>query len=240
MDIPLPSESLYTPTSATGFAALLLVILALNDFFSPSAEDEIGSLYWSAQAPLRAAFYFLATGGIYLWKFGLEESKKKERIAGSAGSVLAMRESVCNSFVFSFAFMEMLLWFWVRRLCSWYTIHADSPEDIHCSERGSKRIIVEEGIEAKSRGRTSIIHYRISFITPTGNYFRLHHIFMEADVRISGAMHGIDYGAELDLITPSKASTQLSLRVVQIPSIASTPITSRMALPAISLSVPQT
>ena len=114
MDIPLPSESLSTPNSATGFAALLLATFALNDLTSPAADDPVGRIYWGNQAPLRAAFYFFATGGIYFWKFGLEDSKKMEKLAGSAGGMLAMRQAVCNSFVFSFVFLEMLLWFWVR------------------------------------------------------------------------------------------------------------------------------
>ena len=117
MDIPLPSETLSTPSSATGFAALLLIVIAFFDITAPGVEDEVGGAYWSSQAPMRVALFFVVTGGVYLGKFGLEEGKKKARLGGGSIATSIMKESLCNSFVFSWAFMEMLLWFWVSQ--SW-------------------------------------------------------------------------------------------------------------------------
>ena len=113
MDIPLPTESLSTPSSSTGFAALLLIVLAVHDLTAPSMDDEIGSAYWSSQTPLRVAFYFIVTGGAYFGKFGLEESKRAARLTGAGSQASIMKEVLCNSFVFSWAFLEMLIWFWV-------------------------------------------------------------------------------------------------------------------------------
>lgn len=111
MDIPLPSSTLSVPTSATALAALFLLMLAVVDMTSPSTLDEIGSAYWSGQAPVRVAFFFAVTGAIYLGGFGLEEAKKDGFARTSA--LNSAREALCNSFVFSWAFLEMLTWFWV-------------------------------------------------------------------------------------------------------------------------------
>ena len=112
MDIPLPSPSLSLPSSATAFAGVILALHALSDLTASGMPEEVGSLYWSSQAPVRLAFFFGLTGWAYLGKFGLEDGVKG-RIKGAGLGEMGIREVICNSFVFSWGFIEMLSWFWV-------------------------------------------------------------------------------------------------------------------------------
>lgn len=92
MDMPDPPPSLSTPSPASTLAALFLALLAIADLTSSGLPEEVGSHYWSNQAPVRLAFFFAVTGYSY---------------AGKGGEVL------CNSVVFTWGFLEMLWWFWV-------------------------------------------------------------------------------------------------------------------------------
>ena len=125
MDFPRPSEALSVPNSATGLAALFLITISVMDLTAPSVENEIGSAYWSTQAPLRVALYFAITAGVYFGKFGLEQTKSTARLTGNA-SFMTIREVVCNSFVFTWAFLEMMLWFWVGSADILYILAHDS------------------------------------------------------------------------------------------------------------------
>lgn len=103
MDIPEPPISLLTPSPASSLAALFLALLALSDMTSSGLPEEVGSHYWSNQAPVRLAFFFAVTGYVYAGKPGGLWNGKAEM----QGEVL------CNSVVFTWGFLEMLWWFWV-------------------------------------------------------------------------------------------------------------------------------
>lgn len=105
MDIPDPPISLSTPSPASTLAALFLALLAIADLTSSGLPEEVGSHYWSGQAPVRLAFFFAVTGYSYAGKPGGLWGGK----AGMEGEVL------CNSVVFTWGFLEMLWWFWVSR-----------------------------------------------------------------------------------------------------------------------------
>ncbi|KAL9129908.1 MAG: hypothetical protein Q9217_001756 [Psora testacea] len=109
MDIPLPSPSLSMPSSSTAIASIFLALLAVSDLTASSMPEEVSGLYWSSQAPLRLAFFFGITGWAYLGKFGLEGRANGTGLDVDAG----VREVMCNSFVFSWGFVEMLTWFWI-------------------------------------------------------------------------------------------------------------------------------
>lgn len=106
-----PSSSLSTPSPASALAALFLALLGLADLTSSGLPEEVGSHYWSNQAPVRLAFFFAVTGYSYAGKSGgfLWGEKKigMGRGGGGGGEVL------CNSVVFTWGFLEMLWWFWV-------------------------------------------------------------------------------------------------------------------------------
>ncbi len=113
MEIPEPPISLSTPSPASTLAALFLALLALSDLTSSGLPEEVGSHYWSNQAPVRLAFFFAVTGYSYAAKPGGLLGGK----AGRGGEVL------CNSVVFTWGFLEMLLWFWVSG-CAWLAFGA--------------------------------------------------------------------------------------------------------------------
>ncbi len=113
MEIPEPPTSLSTPSPASTLAALFLALLALSDLTSSGLPEEVGSHYWSNQAPVRLAFFFAVTGYSYAAKPGGLLGGK----AGRGGEVL------CNSVVFTWGFLEMLLWFWVSG-CAWLAFGA--------------------------------------------------------------------------------------------------------------------
>lgn len=103
MDIPDPPISLSTPSPASTLAALFLALFAISDLTSSGLPEEVGSHYWSSQAPIRLTFFFAVTGYSY---------------AGKPGGVLGGKgrmggEVLCNSVVFTWGFLEMLWWFWV-------------------------------------------------------------------------------------------------------------------------------
>ncbi|KAL9138017.1 MAG: hypothetical protein Q9175_000757 [Cornicularia normoerica] len=103
MDIPDPPISLSTPSPASTLAALFLALLAISDLTSSGLSEEVGSHYWSSQAPVRLAFFFALTGYSYAGKPGGLLGGKAE----TKGEVL------CNSVVFTWGFLEMLWWFWI-------------------------------------------------------------------------------------------------------------------------------
>lgn len=103
MDIPEPPISLTTPSPASTLAALFLALLALSDVTSSGLPEEVGSHYWSNQAPVRLAFFFGVTGYSYA-------GKPEGLLGGKAG---VQGEVLCNSVVFTWGFLEMLWWFWV-------------------------------------------------------------------------------------------------------------------------------
>lgn len=108
MDIPDPPASLSTPSPASTLAALFLALLAIADLTSSGLPEEVGSHYWSNQAPVRLAFFFAVTGYSYAGKpGGLLGGGGKLGKGGRGGEVL------CNSVVFTWGFLEMLWWFWV-------------------------------------------------------------------------------------------------------------------------------
>ena len=115
MDIPPPTGSLSIPSSATALAGTFLALLALSDLTASTMAEEAGSLFWITQAPLRLVFFFGITGWVYLGKFGLEdELKGSRRVMGN--SKVSAREVLCNSFVFTWGFLQMLSWFWVSAI----------------------------------------------------------------------------------------------------------------------------
>lgn len=105
MDIPDPPASLSTPSPASTLAALFLALLAIADLTSSGLPEEVGSHYWSNQAPVRLAFFFAVTGYSYAGKPGGLWGGGK---LGKGGG-----EVLCNSVVFTWGFLEMLWWFWV-------------------------------------------------------------------------------------------------------------------------------
>lgn len=142
MDIPDPPMSLSLPSPASTLAALFLTLLAISDLTSSGLSEEVGSHYWSSQAPVRLAFFFAVTGYSYAGKPGGLWSGKAGR----------GREVLCNSVVFTWGFLEMLWWFWVSGctevlgLLGLFQV-ADGGADLRDVERR------EEGVDDQGSGK---------------------------------------------------------------------------------------
>ena len=62
-------------------------------------------MHWSLQAGLRATFFFIVTGYVYIFKPG--------GIAGASNFSGLEDEGLKNSVVFTWSFLEVMVWVWV-------------------------------------------------------------------------------------------------------------------------------
>ncbi|MCJ1350423.1 MAG: hypothetical protein MMC33_000404 [Icmadophila ericetorum] len=108
MGLP-PSPSLTTPSTASSFTATLLLLLGLTDLTASSMREEISSIYWSSQAPLRFLFFALLTAYSFLGKASIIDKNLKNLrfVTGGDG------EGLHNSALFTWGFLNTLGWFWV-------------------------------------------------------------------------------------------------------------------------------
>ena len=120
--------SLSVPSAPLAFCSLVLALFSLSDFISVSSlsgvdahERGLSASYWSSQSLIRLCFFFSLTGYVYLnrppsgsdFMEGVEDLVD-ELARGKTGGI----QLIQNSFVFSWAFAEMVVWFWVRKPCS--------------------------------------------------------------------------------------------------------------------------
>lgn len=93
------------PNEASAFIAVILIFFGIADL-SAASLDEIPALeYWLNNVPMRLIFLFGLTAYTYLFKEG--GMLGPEVASGSVGELLH------NSLVFSWAFFELMAWFWV-------------------------------------------------------------------------------------------------------------------------------
>ena len=133
MSLPEAPPSLSIKSPALALAAMFLALLAIGDLTATNLDEEVGSYYWSSQAPVRLIFFFGVTGYSYLGK--PEEGKVLDVGEGTALSGL-----VCNSLVFTWGFVEMLAWFWVSS--ELISIFEGREANVHidiCEVKGRKK-----------------------------------------------------------------------------------------------------
>ena len=70
-------------------------------------NEELSDEYWGAQAPVRLLFLFILTGYTYTFKEGGIMAPRSAEYLMSEGNTLN------NSIVFTWGFLEMAAWFWV-------------------------------------------------------------------------------------------------------------------------------
>lgn len=98
-----PTSTFFKPSPPLAFLSASLTLLGIADLAAVTLPEEIFSYYWSSQAPIRLLFFFVLTGYSYAFQ---------------PGGALAMRkrlgwDGLNNSVLFTWGFVEMLLWFWV-------------------------------------------------------------------------------------------------------------------------------
>jgi len=104
------ATSFNKPTPATAFLAVILALLGLSDLTAVSMNEEVALLHWSSQTPVRLFFLFVLTGYTYAFKPGGIMASSGWNYKKSVGDHLK------NNMVFTFGFLEVVMWFWVRIL----------------------------------------------------------------------------------------------------------------------------
>ncbi|QPH15851.1 hypothetical protein C2857_000362 [Epichloe festucae Fl1] len=125
---------------ALAFLGSVLAFFGFSDLLSFSMPEELGSLYyWGTQAPVRALFSILLT--FYIYAFG-----PSSPIYGGAGyrtrggynpSYQAAGwggDGLKNRVFFTFAFIEMIAWFWV-----WVTLREERTGVVDRMRRNARR-----------------------------------------------------------------------------------------------------
>jgi len=69
--------------------------------------EEISSYHWGSQAPIRLTLFFLLTFYTYSFSSTSPLYAEKGYVAGGWG------EGLKNRVVFTWAFVEMITWFWI-------------------------------------------------------------------------------------------------------------------------------
>ena len=89
-------------SEASAFIAVLLTFFGLSDLTAASLDALPALEYWLANVPVRLTVLFGVTA--YSWLFSE---------GGYLGPTLGAGRHLCNSWVFTFAFMELMIWYWV-------------------------------------------------------------------------------------------------------------------------------
>ncbi|KAF2200811.1 hypothetical protein GQ43DRAFT_472365 [Delitschia confertaspora ATCC 74209] len=106
MQLPTPRD-FNKPSGATAFIAVLLAFFGLADLTAASLPDEVSDTYWGTQTPVRLLFLFGVTGYSYMFKEGGMFTTREKGYSFDAG------DGLNNSIVFTWAFLELTMWFWV-------------------------------------------------------------------------------------------------------------------------------
>ncbi|KAL6716430.1 hypothetical protein ACLMJK_005997 [Lecanora helva] len=116
MDVPSAPPSLTSQSSALALSALFLSFLGISDLVATNLHEEVASFYWSAQAPIRLAFFLAVTAYTYLWKppggGAVSDLGGARRALGKGNE--GLNELLCNSVVFTWAFMELMIFVTLR------------------------------------------------------------------------------------------------------------------------------
>jgi len=92
-------------SEASAFIAVLLIFFGLADLTAASLDALPAIEYWTANVPVRLTVLFAVTA--YSWLFA---------DGGYLGPTLGAGRHLCNSWVFTFAFMELMMWYWVSEI----------------------------------------------------------------------------------------------------------------------------
>ena len=117
----LPKATAFqVPSSTASFLAAVIVLLAFTDLSFASMPEEITSYVWSAQAPIR--FFLFAAMAVYSYGSHLFSVAKSDTDGGTVST--AERGGIDNGVVFTWAFVQMVIWFWVSFLHHFSIYHS--------------------------------------------------------------------------------------------------------------------
>jgi hypothetical protein len=120
-------SSFSVPSAPLAFCSLVLALFGLSDFVSATSlagadayEGGLSTAYWSSQALVRLLFFFGISGYVYIGRpehgthLGDIGMEAEDLAGGLMGAEKTGTDLIKNSVVFTWAFLEMLLWFWVE------------------------------------------------------------------------------------------------------------------------------
>jgi hypothetical protein len=123
------------PSEASAFIAVLLTFFGLSDLTAASLDALPALEYWLSNVPVRLTVLFAVTAYSYLFSEG-----------GYLGPTLGVGRYLCNSWVFGFAFLELMMWYWVS-CCS----------NVGCGYRDADLVDCRFSSRSGKRGGSSLI-----------------------------------------------------------------------------------
>ncbi|KAI1461792.1 increased loss of mitochondrial DNA protein 1 [Annulohypoxylon moriforme] len=123
------TSSFATPSGASSFLAIALLVLGLSDLLTLSLPEEIWLIhYWGSQAPLRITIFAFVSLFSYFStpSYGRAGPSRMSHPLTPpnvfvAGSTVSGGDGLRNRVFFTFAFLEFLSWFWV-----WVTLKEEA------------------------------------------------------------------------------------------------------------------
>ncbi|RAL62424.1 hypothetical protein DID88_004990 [Monilinia fructigena] len=105
----MPYERSFDHQSAPiAFLGVVFLFMGITDLISVSMPEEVSQYHWGTQAPVR--FSLSAALALYSWLFSSTSPMLSSRASYRAGG---WGEGLKNRIVFTWAFIEMMAWFWV-------------------------------------------------------------------------------------------------------------------------------
>jgi len=106
MGIPY-SRSFEHQSPPLAFLSAVLLVVGISDLVSLSLPEEISQYHWGSQAPVRLLLFFCIT--FYSYVFG----DSSPLYASTTYHPSTWGEGLKNRVLFTWAFLEMITWFWV-------------------------------------------------------------------------------------------------------------------------------
>ncbi|KAI9053440.1 hypothetical protein LZ554_002398 [Drepanopeziza brunnea f. sp. 'monogermtubi'] len=104
------SRSFDLQSAPLAFLAALLLVVGVTDLVAISLPEEISQYHWGSQAPVRLVLFFFITFYSYFFS---STSPLYTSSRSSAYQASGWGEGLKNRVLFTWAFFEMITWFWV-------------------------------------------------------------------------------------------------------------------------------
>ncbi|RFU26711.1 hypothetical protein B7463_g9621, partial [Scytalidium lignicola] len=100
------ARSFEVKSDSLAFLAAVLLVFGISDLVAISLPDEIGQYHWGSQAPVRFIVFF----GLVVYSYSFSSSSPLYESSTYRAS--SWGEGLKNRVLFSWAFLEMITWFW--------------------------------------------------------------------------------------------------------------------------------
>ncbi|KAM3065921.1 hypothetical protein ACMFMG_009854 [Clarireedia jacksonii] len=105
----LPYERSFEKQSPPlAFLGAVFIFFGVTDLVAIYVPEEVSQWHWGSQAPVR--FFFSGALSLYTWLFSSSSPMTASRSAYKASG---WGEGLKNRVVFTWAFLEMVTWFWI-------------------------------------------------------------------------------------------------------------------------------